>query len=339
MNLFRKLSEWVHSPDRFYLQPEAKAFVDAITSTLFQMFLLVLCTLLALSFFHLATQKFSPEVQKITITNETQRKFGGTIDIQAVLNSSVIKKEYGVNQFINIELPNSSTTDSLLAGQSKPEKNNNYKYHSAIRAAFSGRDMFNPDFKDTLWHPDADGANGERRCREVEESTFLVEQRSQDGFMRESVMFYGNDIFHKSKSRNPYIAFYLKLNGFDLEEDAAAGISFYYTISDDADSRDFEKDNMEYQHPINLISSYPKPTTVSPIGLSFEGEEFQTILKDGLYIIAEDLSAKKLRDVESFWYSLLLGAFISWIIQLIVSIIRNWKKAFAHLGGKKQGNE
>lgn len=338
MNLFRKFSEWAHSPDRFYLQPRAKTFVDAITSTISQVILLVVCFLLALLFYHLATQKFSPEVQKITITNETKRQFA-SLDIHAALNSSVTKKEYGVNQYINILLPNSSTTDSLLVVQSEPEKNNNYKYHSAIRAAFSGRDLFNPDYKDTLWHPDANGANGERRCREVEESTFLIEQRSQDGIMNEAIGFRGNDIFHKSKSRNPYIAFYLKLNGFNLEKDARAGISFYYTISEDKKSRDFEKDNMEYQHPINLISSYPKPTTVSPTGLSFEGEEFQTVLKDGLYIIAEDLSAKKLRDVEAFVFSLILGAFISWIIQLIVSIIMRWKKAFAHLGRKKQGNE
>lgn len=316
---------------RFFLSPTAKAFVDAITSTKTQIGLLLVCIFFAFICYTLATEKFAPEVHKITISASPGRD-ARYIDIQAVLNSSVIKEGYGVNQFLNLEVPGISKGEpALINDRLKTTDDGGNLYFSSVYAAFSGRDVYNPDYSDTLWHTDTHDPGVKRRHKEVDASTFVIEQQSHDGVAHESVMYYGNDIFYKSKSRNPYIAFYLKLNGFRMEEgeDPNYGISFYYTISDKEHSRDFEADNMEYKHPINLLNSYPQPSSISPTGLTYVGDEFKKILEDGLYFIAEDLSVKKQRDRDSFWYSLLLGALLSWSIQLVVSIVSGWKRAFS----------
>ena len=122
-----------------------------------------------------------------------------------------------------------------------------------------------------------------------------------------------------------------------LEDDVVfGGMSLYYSVNNEKDSR--EKDNSTYQHPINIISSYPPPSTISPTEITYGKDTFRKILQDGLYLIAEDLSVKKDRDRESFFYSMLLGAIITWIIQLVVSMVRKWKAAFENVPLKTTRN-
>lgn len=326
------------STERIFLSPFAKALVDAITSTRFHIFLLAICFALGLVFYNLATEQFSPEVHKITVEANTSYPFSG-VDIQAALNSSIIKEHYGANQFFNIELmsqyphPYASLLDTVLIDNTEPK----YTDHNIVIVTFSGRDMHNPDYPDTLWHVvDKQDGIGKFRCRETNESTFEIEQLSVGGRMHESIMFHGNDIFYNSKSRNPYIAFYLTLKGLWTDESMASGISLYYTVGEEKDSNgNYEQQNTKFKHPINIVSSYPPPSTISPISLTYDKEAFKKIQNDGLYLILEDITAKKDRDKESFFYSLLLGAILSWAIQLIVSIVHKWKSAFSTVHAKK----
>lgn len=326
--------------ENIFLSPFAKALVDAITSTWFHIILLAFCVVLGFVFYNRATEQFSPEVHKIIVESESNTSYPiSGVQIQAALNSSIIKDYYGVNQFFDVELMSQYPyqSDSLQGAVLDDNSEPNYTDHNIVKVTFSGRDMYNPDYPDTLWHiVDKHDGIGKFRCRETNESTFEIEQLSVGGRMHESIMFHGNDIFYNSKSRNPYIAFYLTLKGLWTDESMASGISLYYTVGDEKDSNgDFETENTKFKHPINIVSSYPPPTTISPILLTYDKEAFKKIREDGLYLILEDLTAKKDRDKESFFYSLLLGAIISWAIQLIVSIVHKWKSAFSTVHADK----
>lgn len=150
------------------------------------------------------------------------------------------------------------------------------------------------------------------RRHSLTQESFFNDSRgaSVDMFVR------GHDIFSDTRTTNPYIAFHLTFDEIDLEE-SGAQISFYYTKD-----RTIDDKSKHYSAPLNFISIEPKPDTVDLESFGYDSvSSLQMIKEKGIYVIMEDLGVKRKSDRQLFFCSVFLGLVVSFIVQLVVSLI------------------
>lgn len=127
----------------------------------------------------------------------------------------------------------------------------------------------------------------------------------------------GDNIF-SNNGENPYYRFFLELDMIpgDISEDSDITIN----LSD--------KDSIgNYQTPINFISIYPEPNIIRPNKIQYTGSDnVKNVIKNGgVYIFMEDINRKNESDKHIFLCTVLLGAFLAFLFDIVVNLIIKWK--------------
>ena len=77
-------------------------------------------------------------------------------------------------------------------------------------------------------------------------------------------------------------------------------------------------------NPLNIIQCYPTSYTYNPIeGLKLPIND--VIKNGGIYLMAEDLSKKRIADRKAFLNSVLVGASLAFFLDIIVNLIIKWR--------------
>lgn len=115
---------------------------------------------------------------------------------------------------------------------------------------------------------------------------------------------------------SPYICYYVEFKNI-----RAKTIQYGLFLSDAPDMKSFMPKDSLCLHPMNYIDIYPTPKSRSPYHAFFNSKE----VFDGLSVIVEDLSIKKRNEIRNYFFTLLLGIFISIIFDIIIRLLHNWK--------------
>lgn len=147
--------------------------------------------------------------------------------------------------------------------------------------------------------------------------TITLENYSNSASNNFEVFIKGKDIFSDISQSNPYIAFNFTFDHIQLSQNGQGWLNFYY--SKDETDKDYSK---HLSAPLRIVSVYPEPDIVTPDMICFQ-EKMDVILQNGLFIILEDLSMKRRNDREMFLSSVFLGVVVSFLVQIIISLIRD----------------
>ena len=147
--------------------------------------------------------------------------------------------------------------------------------------------------------------------------TVTLENYSNNNRNNFEVFIKGKDIFSDISKLNPYIAFNITFDEIHLSQEGQGWLNFYY--GKDKTDRDYSK---HLSAPLRIVSVYPEPDIVTPDMISFQ-DNIKDILQNGLFIILEDLSMKRRNDREMFLSSVFLGVVVSFLVQIIIGLIRD----------------
>ena len=272
-----------------------------------------------------ARHQYSPVVQKICIDDANWHN-ADWIDVYAALDDSLDSSIGGAikgNQFIDVYANIIQLSEEPFSVPSEVSEmtQDSIAHYFTLSISSSGDDFRAGYEKINEWQVNAGGYSGITRVSELENGhKYLLENYSQHGISQANIMIRGNSIFTDKDPNNPFIAFTLTFeDGISLRrKDSKEGMLLFHYNK-------LPKDNnsIPYSSPIRMISVFPEPDYITPTSIKFS-ENFNQILEHGLYIIAEDISKKKKNDVDTFLNSVYMGLLISWLIQLLVGIIKDF---------------
>lgn len=315
----------------FITKPRMRPFVYFLTSSFTYIALAIVLIYPLLKLFKGATKQYSPVVNRVAIRQDSGGSYG-MVKVECTLYSDILKDNYNASNFFFAHLVPQSDQKYL----NRADSSDIYQTYTSITFSSSGRDAKPSEYsEDELWEYENFGEirTKKRIVREKtsdnkgeKTSVYKVESYSTRGYPSMALSLSGNEVFLPQEKNNPYIAFHLEIKGVKMGENTdMSWIDLHY-------NHDFNQQDdylHPYEHPLNIINIFPRPTKVTPSSIVYMGEDLKKALSsEGVYIIAEDITKKKLADRISFLCSFLLGVVVSLYIQLITTIILRWKKAF-----------
>ena len=294
-----------------------QSFFAFLTGPIMKVIAILVLFFLGVWLYRNATKQFSPEVQRIKIEKEYWDECDW-IEIQSSLFHQKIAsmKDAGGGQYFDFQArirPSKINSNAVIAPESILNK---YERISKITISSSGRNFECLDYKDDDWHDNDESylVSDALKFTKISNHSYALESLSNSDVKLIDIAIKGDDIFCESYSRNPYIAFHIDFSDIRLSKDGQGYLSFDY-VRDTLNLSD-----KPYSSPLSIINIYPEPDYVSPTRFYYK-ESFNSVLDNGVYVIAEDLSKKRKQDVRSFMSSVLLGVVISFIVQLIIALV------------------
>lgn len=269
-----------------------------------------------------ATEQFSPEVQRVTIDNKGWGSCSW-VGIESSLYHQGIASmaDKGGGQYFDFQANVQTREVSSIYVDAPDSLKSKYKYYTGVAITSSGSNFKCLDYCDDFWHENDNRyvAFDAVRITNVDNHKYTLDNLTSSEYALVDIAIKGDNIFCESESRNPYIAFHVDFDNVNLDSEGNGYLSFYY-VRDTVDVS-----SKPYSSPLNILSVYPEPDYVTPTKIYFE-KSIRDVLNTGVYIIAEDLSKKRDQDVRSFMCSVLLGVLIPFIVQLVLELIKYFKR-------------
>jgi hypothetical protein len=296
-------------------------FIEIPSSIRRKVVLLVVMAVVAIGLLLVSFRQYAPVVHKINIKGDNWHSATSLV-IDAALyygGDSWIRSIFLGKQYIHLHTLASDAPDvSSVPKEVTDAVPGTYTQYMSTTMTLSGR-SFRPDrdIKVGKWGRENEVINGTSRLvwsngkHSLTQESFFEEETGHglaDMFIR------GSDIFSNTRSSNPYIAFHLTFDNISFD-DSGSFINFYFTKD-----QTLEDKSKHYSAPLSIISIDPKPDSMDLDGFSYS-TDLGKIVKDGIYVIIEDLGMKRKNDRELFFCSVFLGLVVSYIIQLLVSLI------------------
>ena len=304
-------------------KPGMRPIANFLTSSFTFIALSVFLIFPTCALFKGATKQYSPVVNRITIRQDK----GGSYDmvkVECTLYSDILKDNYDASNFFYAHLVPQLDQKCLNRADSASV----YQTYSSLTFSSSGRDAKPDDYSEKEpWKYETFGESRTKtRLLKVKTSEYKIESYSTNGYPSMMLNLSGNEVFLPQEKNNPYISFHLEIKGIGMGDNTdMSWIDLHYN-HDYNQLYDYQH---PYEHPLNIINIFPQPTKVTPSSILYLGEDVKKVLtSEGVYIIAEDITKKKLADRVSFLCSFLLGVIVSLYIQLLSTIVLRWKKAF-----------
>ena len=315
------------------VNPYLRPHVIFLTSAFTNLVLAFLLILLSIYLYREATARYHPVVHKVSIIQEKGSSHS-RIEFNIALFNNVLEK-FGGTQYFETQIYPSS-----LSGSMPPDSTDVYSYYGSYIYSSSSLSARDGHFdNDTTWNYERFGAPdttiAKYRVIKTGNAEYKSEAYSTGELPHQIFSFIGDDLFTQPVSKNkwfkkfghdnPYVAVYIKFEGLYLSDNGTGWITMNYGGYETK-----EQNTEDYDHPLQILTVYPEPTSVTPSTISYIEEDFKKALENGVYLIAEDITKKRAADNWSFMTSVFLGAILSWIIQLIATIFSKWRKAFEH---------
>ena len=301
-----------------------------------KIFFLIVLLIVGIILTSIAVRQYSPVVHKINMKANWSRVDRLIMDAHLFYyEKSSKKKREKPQQLLHIngqvsDIPKSA----VIPEEVKAAFPGDYSYYAKTTMSTSGKgfDVEAPYGKWADLSKETPVSGPARYTKAKDGHSITLENYKEDPSAGVEFVLKGKDIFSKLKGHNPYIAFNLTFDRAYLSNTGHGWFNFYY--GRDTSRNDYSK---HLSAPINIVSVYPKPDVVTPSMICFE-ESLPEILRDGLFIILEDLSMKRRNDRAMFMSSVFLGVVVSFFIQLLVSLISDIRdeKRLKRLGQNKQ---
>lgn len=314
-------------------KPGNRKVVNFLTSAFTYIVMAIIAIPIGILLWCQATRQYYPEVKKVVLKQNHGPKYS-IVRIECTLFSNAMndgnKSDLSENEAFMAELV--PDDNSLLT--EKGDSTFVYDRNSSVYFAGPKGQCYDKDYEpDEPWIETSvipGDKSSKTRLTKINESEYQIESVSTGtGLPAIKPMLIGEEIYNPSKKGNPYIAFHLNLKDIEFSDldDSDHGGS-WLTMCYNADFNQETDNTKAYEHPLNIISVFPQPTSITPTEIAFMGKDLERALGGGVYFIAEDISKKRVADRVSFICSIFLGAFLSMFLQLIAAIITRWKKAF-----------
>lgn len=298
--------------------------------------LLIVLLIIGIILTSIAVRQYSPVVHKINMKANWNRVDRLIMDAHLFHYEKVgNKKKEKPQQTLHI----SGTVSDIPAASTVPDEvttavPGDYSYYAKTTMSVSGKRIC-IDAPVGRWadlSKEASLSGPARYTQTKDGHSITLESYKESPSAGIEFVLKGKDIFSKLKGHNPYIAFNLTFDSAYLSNTGYGWFNFYY--GRDTSRNDYSK---HLSAPINIVSVYPKPDVVTPSMICFE-ESLPEILRNGLFIILEDLSMKRRNDRAMFMSSVFLGVVVSFFIQLLVSLISDIRdeKRLKRLGQNKK---
>ena len=139
------------------------------------------------------------------------------------------------------------------------------------------------------------------------------------------ILFHGDYIYETKNNKSPITAFYIDLNGVCLNDvewpdSIVKGcLSIYFGIENDLNGS-IDPYEIKYVHP--------QPDVITPFKIEYSSpKSINSILtNNGIYLIIENIHAKNIIDTKRTQYSVLIGALIAFMLDIIVNLILKWRR-------------
>lgn len=308
----------------FFVNSRTRPIVTFITSALTQIFLAVSLLFVVILLWKEATKQYSPDVKKILIHQEFGTGQYNQIDFSCVLYSDTLHRLYNSSGYIVADL----WPIQIASHNPNLDSADFYKSYTQINLCSSSASVQPDEYKESEeWEYEKYGSRVQRhRQIRVAKSEYHLQACSTDYVPWIHFSFSGNELFLSQDSKNPYIAFYLEFKNIKVVNDSLGVSCLYFEYNNDArQETDYQH---SFKHPLMVTTVFPKPTILTPSKFIYKGQELEDALRSGVYFLGEDIAKKRRADIISFIYSVVLGAAISWLVQLIISIFSLWKIAF-----------
>lgn len=270
----------------------------------------------------IAQRQYSPVVHKIDIKGDNWHTASNlTIDAGLYyeddnwLRNLILGKQY-IRVFVpGVDAPGSDEVPKEVVDAFP----GNYAGRALTTMTLSGK-SFKPDVRINRWVgneaynaiPGPSRYLRSNRRHSLTQESYFTDSTSAlvDMFVR------GRDIFSNTWTTNPYIAFHLTFDDIDFDG-LTSGISFYYSKDKTIDDK-----SRHYSAPLNFITIDPEPDSRDLNSFAYGSvSSLQKIKEKGIYVIMEDLGVKRKSDRQLFFCSVFLGVVVSFIVQLIISLI------------------
>lgn len=135
---------------------------------------------------------------------------------------------------------------------------------------------------------------------------------------------FGN--FLSPDRKNPYYYFYIE---FEFERDYNYHTSSIKEIASEGSIQGSVNINLSSHRrpnnsPLHIVNAAPINYTYTPNGgISFDIKDI--INGGGVYILAEDINKKTKTDRDIFFYSIMLGAAIAFLLDVLVNLVIKWR--------------
>lgn len=153
--------------------------------------------------------------------------------------------------------------------------------------------------------------------------------QSNDLYNKSDFCITSSGMWNPTNSRNPYICMWLgiKLAPF-VNLDALEDNGLNY-IAIDYNSKDTTG---RFTEPLNILNISPQPDQLRPDRIIYHTPESirQVIDNGGIYLIAENINIKRTSQHVSFIASLIAGAALSLIAQIIINLIKKGRIFFGN---------
>lgn len=138
------------------------------------------------------------------------------------------------------------------------------------------------------------------------------------------IKFSGDDIYKKKEDKSPTTAIQITFNMrcyLDMPDSIFSGnltINYgnHYGLYDLEDE------------PYIIKYIFPEPDIITPYEICYRSSKSQKALADngGIYLIIEDINAKNIVSRKSLQFSVLIGAMIAFMLDIIVNLILKWRR-------------
>ena len=274
-----------------------------------------------------ATHQYVPVVQRIHV-DSTNWHGAAWINIQAAIDYELDEKAKEFvpgEQYFEFEahLIEPSSQSFTVPDEVLSLKTDSIAQYTTLAITASGDDFKGGYPEMNKWMVEGFSEyDGALRVSEINEGHTIFLENYAKSAADAKMIIRGNNIFTDSDERNPYIAFHVT---FGKEKSSWLGSTNQGTLTFNYHIGQEDMKDIAYPFPMKLVSVYPEPDVVSPTEIKVSSN-FDQLLENGFYFIAEDLSKSQDNAVRTFLNSVLMGVYISFFIQFLIGLVKDFSQ-------------
>ena len=154
---------------------------------------------------------------------------------------------------------------------------------------------------------------------------------ADDSIKEDEEEFHGPNLLNEWEDNNPYFSAFIGLHAipgsYDLDSTSVVRIQYnLYPYKEGPNSYQNDNDFFE-QAPMVIENVLPAPTEMTIENLIYRGKDVEKVFEQGgVYITACDPIKKAHADKMEFLFTVLIGTFIAFALDIIVQLILKWRK-------------